>query len=156
MPFDPLNINDSDVKIHDIQASWKQDSVIDRTELGDESLRIPLLHSKYFEIFSEERLKLKQMTAEFKKMVRLKHEYFTGTISEEELKQHEWQPYQLKILRADLSMYMDSDPDLQQIALRINLQEEKVDFLESIIKSLTNRGFQIKAAIDWAKFQMGG
>ena len=34
-------------------------------------------------------------------------------------------------------------------------QQEKVDFLDSAIKSLTNRGFNLKAAIDWEKFKMG-
>ena len=35
------------------------------------------------------------------------------------------------------------------------VQQEKVDFLDSAIKSLTNRGFNLKAAIDWEKFKMG-
>jgi hypothetical protein len=35
------------------------------------------------------------------------------------------------------------------------MQKEKVDFVESIIKSLTTRGYQIKSAIDWEKFKVG-
>ena len=37
----------------------------------------------------------------------------------------------------------------------IGLQKEKIEYLESIIKGLNTRGFQIKNAIDWKKFTMG-
>jgi hypothetical protein len=144
------------VKLDELQAAWKQDSLIDRTELGEESLKIPQLHSKYFNLFSQERLAYRKMETEYKRLLRLKHEYYTGVISEEDLRTQQWEPFMLKILRTDLSMYLDSDEDLQMMQLRMDLQKEKVDFLDSAIKSLTTRGYQIKNAIDWTRFQMGG
>jgi hypothetical protein len=144
------------VKLEDIQTAWKEDSNIDRTELGEESLRIPQLHSKYFNMFSIERMTLKKIETDFKRMLRSKHEYYTGIISEEELKEYGWKPFPLKILRTDLNLYLESDPDIQQLQMRIEMQKEKVEFLESAIKSLTVRGYQIKSAIDWARFQTGG
>jgi hypothetical protein len=45
--------------------------------------------------------------------------------------------------------------ELIDLSLKIGMQQEKVELLESIIKSLKNRGFQIKSAIDWFKFTMG-
>jgi hypothetical protein len=54
-----------------------------------------------------------------------------------------------------MPMYMEGDQDIIDLSLKIGLQQEKVDLLESIIKSLTNRGFNIKASIDWYKFTMG-
>lgn len=144
------------MKLEDIQVSWKQDSQIDRTELGEESLRIPQLHSKYFNIYSQERLALKKLQAEYKHLYKCKFELYTGTISEEELVERGWEPFPLKILKADMSVYMEADEDLNKADLKIEMQKEKIDFLDSIIKSLTNRGFQIKNAIEWTKFQMGG
>lgn len=144
------------MKLEDIQASWKQDSQIDRTELGEESLKIPQLHSKYFNIYSNERLQLKKMQYEYRQLYRLKHEYYNGTICEEDLKDNEWEPFQLKILKADINIYIEADEDLAKLDLKIEMQKEKIDFVEAIIKSLTNRGYQIKNAIDWTKFQMGG
>lgn len=144
------------MKLEDIHAAWEQDSKIDRTELGEESLKIPQLHSKYFNMYSQEKLLLRKLEADSKRLQRLKHEYYTGVISEEDLRDQEWEPFMLKILRTDLNLYLDSDKDLQTIQLRIEMQKEKVEFLESAIKSLTNRGFQIKNAIDWTRFQMGG
>ena len=144
------------MKLEDIQAAWKQDSTLDRTELGEESLKIPQLHSKYFNIFSQERLLLRKLEADYKTLLRLKHEYYTGVISEEDLREQHWTPFMLKVLRTDLSMYIDGDQDIQAMQLKIEMQKEKVDFLDSAIKSLTTRGYQIKNAIDWTRFQMGG
>lgn len=142
--------------LDEIQAAWKQDSSLDRTELGEESLKIPQLHSKYFNMFSQERLMMKKMDTDYKRLLRLKHEYYTGVISEEDLREQKWEPFMLKILRTDLALYLDSDKELQHMQLKLDLQKEKVDFLDSAIKSLTTRGYQIKNAIDWTRFQMGG
>ena len=45
--------------------------------------------------------------------------------------------------------------DIVTLSLKIGYQQEKIELLESIIKSLSNRGYNIKAAIDWTKFTMG-
>jgi len=39
--------------------------------------------------------------------------------------------------------------------LKTSLQQEKVDYLEAILRQINNRGFQIKNAIDWNKFISG-
>lgn len=143
------------MKIEEIYELWEKDSVIDRTELAEESLKIPQLHHKYFKIFSQERLFQKKLENELRELIKIKHEYYQGILDEEELASRNWLPQQLKILRTDLPLYMDADSDLQTIKLKIQLQQEKIDLLESIIKNLQNRGFQIKSAIEWIKFQMG-
>ena len=38
--------------LEEIYELWHKDSIIDKTELGDESLKIPQLHHKYFKIYS--------------------------------------------------------------------------------------------------------
>jgi GTP-binding protein YchF len=59
------------------------------------------------------------------------------------------------VVHVDGSVDPIRDKEIIDMSLKIGLQQEKVELLESIIKSLTNRGFQIKAAIDWYKFTMG-
>jgi hypothetical protein len=59
------------------------------------------------------------------------------------------------ILKADIPMYMEADRDTIELSLKIGMQGEKVEFLESIIKSLQTRNFLIKNAIDFMKFTMG-
>ena len=74
------------MKLEEIQLMWERDAQIDRTELGEESLRIPQLHSKYFKIFSQERLLLRKMEVELKQLYKNKFEWYNGSISEETLK----------------------------------------------------------------------
>ena len=67
-----------------------------------------------------------------------------------------WEPNPLKILRADIPQYIDADKDIVDLNLKIAYQKEKVDFLDSAIRSLNTRGYNLRAAIDWEKFKMGG
>jgi hypothetical protein len=143
------------MKLEEIQALWEKDAHIDRSELGDESLRIARMHAKYFKIFSQERLLLKKMESDFKELYRDKYEWYNGSISEELLKERGWAPNPLKILRTDIAMYLEADSEMRTANLRNEMQNEKVMFLESIIKSIGTLGFNIKSAIEWSKFQNG-
>lgn len=143
------------MKLEEIQNLWDVDSQIDRSELGDESLRIARMHAKYFKIFSQERLLLRKMEADVKGLYRDKYEWYNGNISKELLDQYGWEPNPLKILRTDIPMYMEGDADMKLANLKIEMQNEKVLFLESIIKTLGTLGYNIKNAIEWSKFQNG-
>ena len=50
---------------------------------------------------------------------------------------------------------MDADDNVIESKKRLALQEEKVDYLESIVKGLSTRGYLIKNAIDWKRFTEG-
>ena len=144
------------MKFDDIMKLWEQDAKMDKTELGEESLRIPLLHHKYYKLYVEEGLLFKKLELEFKALYKLKYEYYMGILDEDTLKQNEWQPNPLKILKQDLPTYIDADSDIQLIQARIDIQKQKLSFLESVIKTVTTRGFLIKNAIDWERFKVGG
>lgn len=143
------------MKLEDIQNAWERDSNIDRSELGEESLRIPQLHSKYFKIFSEERRVLRNMERSLHAFKVLKAEYYNGTISQEDLIDQDWQPYALKLLKSDIPQYVEADKQVRDMQGRLDIQIEKVELLESIIKNLPARGYQINAAISWEKFKVG-
>jgi hypothetical protein len=144
------------MKLEEIQSLWEEDSQIDRTELGEESLKISRLHNKYFKIFSNERLSLRKLEMDYKSLYKLKYQYYQGILSDEEYKELGWEPFQLKVLKQDIPVYIEGDADIININLRIGLQSEKVSFVESIIKSLANRGYQIKNVIEWERFKIGG
>ncbi|CAB4141185.1 Recombination, repair and ssDNA binding protein UvsY [uncultured Caudovirales phage] len=143
------------MKLEEIEALWEQDSKIDRTELDNESLKIPTLHSKYYKIFLREKVQLKSEEQDYKLFYKLKHEYYTGKLSQEELSEYNWQPFQF-VLKGDLQIYIDSDKELSSRLLKLQVQREKVEFLENIIKTLNSRGFLIKNAIDFIRFTSGG
>jgi hypothetical protein len=50
---------------------------------------------------------------------------------------------------------MNSDDDLINIRSKVACQEEKINYLESIIKGLNNRQYHIRDAIIWRKFVNG-
>jgi hypothetical protein len=143
------------MKIDDIYDEWEKDSHIDRSELGDESLKIPKLHHKYFKIFTHERLLLRKYESELKQLKLDKYEFYTLGPTEETHEKGWKLPPQGKILKSEVNNYIEADKDIVNLSLKIGIQQEKIEVLQSIIKSLTNRGFNIKAAIDWEKFKVG-
>jgi hypothetical protein len=144
------------MKLDDIMDLWADDARMDDTELGNESLRIPMLHHKYYKIFVQEGLLLKKLEQDYKSLYKLKYEYYMGVLDQETLLERGWNPNPLKILKQDLSIYMEGDDDLQLIQAKIDIQKQKLSFLESAIKTIINRGFLIKNAIEWEKFKVGG
>ena len=143
------------MNIDDILNLWQEDVKIDRTELGDEALNIPKLHHKYYEIYVKERLTLRKFEAELKQLKLDKYEFLTQGPNEE-TKDKGWRlPAKGMILKGDIPMYLEADQDIINLSLKIGLQQEKIELLESIIKTIINRGYLIKSAIDWTKFTMG-
>ena len=144
------------MKIESIFDEWEKDSHIDRTELGDEAIKIPKLHHKYYKVFISERLLLRKLDADLKQLKLEKYEFYTQGPTRDQ-KERGWElPARGLILKGDIPTYIDADKDIVELTLKIGYQQEKIELLESIIKSLVNRGFQIKAVIDWHKFTMGG
>lgn len=143
------------MKIEDIMEIWNKDCKIDETELATESSNIPVIHNKYLKIFMAERIKMFSAKAELKKKRRLLLEYYLGELDEEELKELGREQFYKKLLKNEVDLYIDSDDALTEQSLRVSLQEEKVNFLESVLRQINNRGFQIKNAIDWNRFITG-
>jgi hypothetical protein len=143
------------MKLELIYEEWSKDSEIDMTELGNEAIKIPKLHHKYFQIFSSEKLLLRKYEAEMKTLKLAKYEFYTQGPSKETNEKGWALPARGMILKQEMPMYLEADQEIISLSLKIGMQQEKVELLESIIRSLTNRGFQIKSAIDWNKFTMG-
>lgn len=141
--------------IETLYNEWAKDGEIDQADISKSTRDIPKLHNKYFRWYVEEGLKLKRLKAEYKILHKLKGEWYRGELDDEELKEHGWQPQRLKILRADVPTYLEADPDVIKMSLKIGLQEEIVAYLESIIKHISNRNFLLKTIVDWERFRTG-
>ena len=95
------------------------------------------------------------MKFEHSKLLKSKREYYSGRMTEEEMEALDWEPFQLKLLKVDIQEYIDADEDIIELKKKSALQEEKVEYLEAIVKGLSNRGYLIKNAIDWKRFTEG-
>jgi hypothetical protein len=141
--------------LNELIEQAKQDLKFDDTELDQESLRIPQLHNKYLNFYHEEKLRYRGYKTNYSKLFKLKWEYYTGKLSEDQLKELGWEPFDLKILRQDVDIYLESDKELIELKSKMSIQEEKVEYLNSIVKGITNRQFHIRDAIAWRKFLNG-
>lgn len=144
-----------EMKIEDILELWKVDSHIDKTEPGDEALNIAKLHHKYYQILSSERLMLRKYESDLKKLKLEKYEFYSQGPNEETQAKGWKLPSKGLILKSDIPMYMDADQDIINLSLKIGYQQEKIEFLDSVIRSIMNRGYHLKVYVDWFKFTNG-
>ena len=146
--------------IDEIFVEWDKDSKLDKTELGREALAIPSLHNKYYRFYVNEKMLLIQMEADFKRLISLRHDFYSGAIDDGTLSELGWtEEFQnfgrRTILKTEIPRYLEADDRVIKMTLKISAQKEKVGLLDSIIKTIANRNFIVKSAIDWAKFQVG-
>ena len=144
------------MKILDIQAiqeMWKEDSKLDPDDLHNESLRIPELHAKYYEIFTN-LLLLKKKCEEDKKQIRhRKYEYYTGKAEQEVYIE---KPLDKKVRdKEHLQSCLNSDEEVSRINIKIEIYDVSLTFLQDIIKMIHSRTFQIKNSIEYQKFLSG-
>ena len=143
------------MKIEEILSAWDEDSTVDNTELGDAALKLAKLHHKYYRMLVNEKMVLKTYEADMKTLKLEKYEFYTQGPNEETMKRGWELPAKGLILKNDIPMYMDADKEVINLSLKIGLQSEKVQALESIIRTINAMGYNIKAAIDWQKFING-
>lgn len=128
---------------------WNEDSKINDLEIDIASLQIPQLHSKYMKLFSDYRFKRKESEIRLKILKRQKFEYYSGKADPEVYAER---PFDLKILKSDINLYIESDEDITRLQMKIDSFDIILDYLESVLKMITNRSFQIKNVIEWRKF----
>ena len=140
------------MNLNEIEAMWDEDSKIDPDNLHLESIKIPNLHSKYFNIYNNLALLKKKEENNFLELQKEKWLYYSGKADPEIYKQ---KPFDHRVLKSDLDKYLDSDEELIKSNTKIEYYNIMLRFLESIIKNIENRSFQIKNSIDFSKF-IGG
>jgi len=143
------------MNLEELKNSITKDSQIDSTELGNESLKIPQIHSKYLNMLTELRLLLSKLQHDFAILRLRKWKIYTGKASQEELESWGEEPFDLDILKTDVDKFMDADKSLIDLKLKISLNETKIKMLEEFLKSVNNRNFMIRSAIDWQKMMNG-
>ena len=138
--------------LEELQESVNKDFKLDDTELDRESVNIPLLHNKYLIHFNKFNLLLKKADQEHKSLTKDKWEYYTGKADPSVYQE---KPFDIKVLKSDVHIYMDSDPELQKADQKVAYLNQIVKYLEQVLRGVNNRTFLIKNAIEWKKFTSG-
>lgn len=139
----------------DIAALWQRDTDIDMTELGAESTKVPQLHGKYLSLLVSAQSEERQARRQVQVLTRIKSEYYMGTLDKRSLDKFGWAPFLKKVIKTELPLYLESDEDLQKLQAELMEATSKTKMLEEILRSLNGRGYLIKNAIDWIRFQQG-
>ena len=140
------------MNIDELYIEVERDIKIDDTELDLESIRTPQLHNKYLKLFTKHSLQYKKLQDDYKVLYRVKWEYYTGKASPEVYAEN---PFELKVLKADIGIYMEADKDLQQLGQRMAYAKQIVEYLERILREINNRNWTIRNTIEWKKFLHG-
>jgi hypothetical protein len=141
------------IDLEKLQEMWQKDSVIDPDNLHDESLKIPQLHSKYYTIYNTITLLREKARETYSRAKLERYNYYTGKAPAEVYVEEPF-PYKVRDKEA-LQRHLDADERLNKIDLKIRYYDIMLKFLEEIIKTVSNRTFQIKNAIEWNRFQAG-
>ena len=138
--------------LEQLQELADKDLKINDTELDLESLKTPQLHNKYMKFHNQYTNLLKKAEQDLARLTREKWEYYTGKADPSVYQQ---KPFNIKLLKPDVDKYLKSDDDLIKLEQKVTYVQSVVDYLDRTIKIISNRGFQIKNAIDWRKFTSG-
>lgn len=148
-------------EIENVLAEWTKDASIDESNLTIESLNIPKLHSKYLTKFSHAKLKLKSLQIKRKELQGNLQEYYSGDSNDindrsllEKVNKEDWN--RNRVLKSQVQSYVETDEIMININLKIAYQQELVDVLEEILKSINTRNFVIKNANDFMRLTIGG
>ena len=95
---------------------------------------------------------MKKAEYDYKTLQRHKWEYYTG---KSDPSVYAEKPFDLKVLKNDVHIYINADEDIQKIQAKIIYQEAIVNYLEQILRMINNRSFTIKNAIEWRRFTSG-
>ena len=140
------------MNIEEPYNDFKKKKKIDDTELDLESIRTPQIHNKYLKLYTKHSLQYKKLQDDYKVLYREKWEYYTGKAPPEVYAEN---PFELKVLRTDVGIYMEADKDLQQLGQRMAYTKQIVEYLERILREINNRNWTIRNTIEWKKFLHG-
>ena len=140
------------MNLDEIQTLWDEDSKIDEDELHSESTKVPSLHAKYYRILNNILILKKVEENKFKQLRKEKWQYYTGKADPEVYID---KPFDHKVLRQDVDKYMDADEDLIKVCSKIDYYQIMLNYLDSILKTINNRTYQIKNSIEWQQFIRG-
>ena len=140
------------MNLDELKLQVSQDLKVDDEHLDTESLKNQEIKAKYLEYKSKFELLLFKAKGDYKRLYREKWEYYGGKA---DAKIYASKPFDLKVLKTDLGVYISADEEIIDAENKIGYLETVVDYIKGVIKSIDNRGWDIKNAIEWKKFEAG-
>ena len=138
--------------LDELKLQVEKDLKVNDEILDKESFKNQELYAKYLDHKTNFELLLHKAKGDYKVLYRDKWEYYGGKA---DAKIYVTKPFDLKVLKTDLNIYIESDEDIIQIEHKVAYLETVVKYIEGVLRSINSRGWDIKNAIDWKKFEAG-
>jgi hypothetical protein len=149
--------NENEFDLEKIAEEWAKDAVINELDIVKEIGRVPILHAKYLQRLTTAKLKLQRFKVKYHKLRQLKFRYYRGELSKEELTTYGWEQWQgMKPLKSEMNEFLQGDVDLVQIEEKMEFVEAIISTYESILKSINQRGWDLRTMLQAKQFYSGG
>ena len=140
------------MNINELKEMCVKDTKIDITDLDGYSVSIPEMANKYHQLAYLEKNLLRYFRSEYKIIKLSRWKYYSGKADP---KEYEDEPFDLKVLKNDMDLFLDGDIQVLTIKNKMEEQEEKIKLIEDTAKVIQNASFNISNTIKWKKFLAG-
>ena len=141
------------IDLETLQKMWNEDSKIDPDNLHTESLNIPSLHAKYYDLYNNLMLLRKKAEQQKKNIRHERYEYYSGKADPDVYIQN---PFPKKIRdKETMAKYLDADERLSGVSLKVEYYDVMLKFIEDILKMISQRTYHVKNAIEYMRIQSG-
>ena len=140
------------MNLDELKLQVQRDLKVDDEHLDTESLKNQEIKAVYLDHKSRYELLLYRAKGDYKRLYREKWEYYGGKA---DAKVYATKPFDLKVLKTDLHVYLESDEDIIRAEHKIAYLETTIKYIEGMLQNIKNRGWDIKNAIEWRKFEAG-
>jgi len=156
-----MNFGDLLNRFDKLKEDWAEDSHIDfqfknkqySADLGQLALDIPFQHNKYLNHYTDIQAVKLSLEFEIRRLVKSKREYYSG---EADAKTYAAKPFGSSIKTSEkMKVYLEADDEIINLEAKIKYLDQMLYWLDQVMKQISNRGFQIKSAIEWEKFVNG-
>ncbi len=136
----------------DFLEMMENDLTIDADQLDLFSINTPYLVGKYIKERSRFRGNLLHFKNKYSNLKKWKRDYYLGLQPKDV---YDKEPFDLKIRKTDVDIYLETDTDLQELHGKVELYEDLCESCNYVLKALEQSGWNIKNAIADRNFKHG-
>ena len=138
--------------LDELKIQVEKDLKINDERLDTESYKNQELYAKYLDHKTNFEFLLYRAKGDYKVLYRKKWEYYGGKA---DAKVYATKPFDLKVLKTDLHIYIEADEDIIKSQHKIVYLESVIKYIDGIINTIRNRQWDIKNAISWRQYEAG-
>jgi hypothetical protein len=139
-----------------LQEAWDLDCQIDDNYLGETTTATPKLHAKYLKLLVNVKLKHTKLQSDYNLLRKNKFRLYRGELSRDELTALAWEQWQgVKPIKSELDQMLEGDQDINNLQVKLEYLSTMIYFLESVLRQLQSRDYQISTAVKWKMFLAG-